>query len=396
VPIEVATVERRDISSYIETNGTLEAENEVDVLARTVGQIVALEVEEGMRVRRGDLLAKLEQDDIGAQLEISRVELDEAELTYQRAQKLQDANLISEEEFVQAKTAFESARAQYERNRIQFDYTEIRAPFGGWVVTRYVDLGQTVTVNQPMFRISDFTPLLCPIRVPERELPKLRPRQSAYLTVEAWPGRRFLASVLRISPVIDATTGTVKVTLDVDPLDLLRPGMFARVFLETDVHEDTLVIPKAALSLESIGDTVYVAESGKAVRREIRLGFSEGDHVEVLEGLAEGDRVVVVGQDGLSQGTPVRVLRVDGRQLEPAAGRMADSGEGATGPPPAPAAADADGAAGDGPGAGPPDLSGMSPEQIERIKQRMRERGMSEEQIEKRLERAGNDRGSRP
>jgi multidrug efflux pump subunit AcrA (membrane-fusion protein) len=84
--------------------------------------------------------------------------------------------------------------------------------------------------------------------------------------------------------------------------------MFARVFVETDTRPDTLVIPKSALSLESLGDTVYVAANGKADRREVDLGFREGDFVEALSGVDEGEQVVVVGQDGLSDGTPVRVL----------------------------------------------------------------------------------------
>ena len=148
--------------------------------------------------------------------------------------------------------------------------------------------------------------------------------------------------------------------------------MFARVFVETDRRADALVIPKAALSLESIGDTVYVAEDDLASRREVALGFREGDFVEVVSGIAPADEVVVVGQDGLSDGTPIRVLRRDG--------------ESAGSPPPG-------GGRGHGPGGpgrpgGRPDFSKMTPEQLERAKEFMRSRGMTDEQIEERLKRA--------
>jgi len=86
--------------------------------------------------------------------------------------------------------------------------------------------------------------------------------------VESWPGEKFEAAVLRISPVVDSATGTIKVTLEVRSPEKLRPGMFARVFVETETRSDALVIPKAALSLESIGDTVYVAEGDTASRRD--------------------------------------------------------------------------------------------------------------------------------
>lgn len=373
VPIEVATVERRDVSSFIETNGTLEAENEVDVVARISGPIVELRAEEGMPVDRGDVLARLEQDEIRAQLEVSRVELEETKLAYERAESLRRNDLISSEEYEQARAAYEAARAQFEANEVQFGYTEIRAPFGGLIVARYVDFGQQVTANTALFRISDFTPLLCPIQIPEGELRKLRVGQRAHLSVKAFPGERFPARVLRVRPVVDADTGTVRVTLEVEARGKLRPGMFARVFLETDVHRDTLVIPKQALALESIGDTVYVAVDGVAQRREVTLGFEEADHVEIVSGVAEGDRVVVVGQDGLSQGTPVRVLRRDGETVgTTTGGERETAGATASGEP----------ALGRGRGLDPAELT---PERIERIKERMRLRGMSEEQIEARI-----------
>lgn len=365
---------RRSISSFIETNGTLEAENEVDIVARVTAPIVALEVEEGMEVRQGQLLARLDDSELESQSEISRVNLQEAELAYERAKTLLESQLVSPEEFEQAQTRVETARAQYESDGIQLGYTEIKAPFAGLIVARYIGLAEQVSPGDSLFRISDFTPLLCPIQVPERDLPKLRLGQRALLTFEAWPEKRFAAKVLRIRPVVDGTTGTVRVTLDVDAEGRLRPGMFARVFVETETREDTLVIPKTALSLESIGDTVYVAAADTASRRNVELGFREGDFVEVLDGVAEGEQIIVVGQDGLSDGTPINILGGEGVQMA----RGPQSPSLSAGPPSAMSR---------GPGGGP-DFSQMTPEQLERAKERMRARGMTDEQIEERLNRA--------
>jgi hypothetical protein len=227
-----------------------------------------------------------------------------------------------------------------------------------------------------LFRITDFDPLLCPIQVPEKELSRLKLGQPAQILVEAWPEERFHARVLRISPVVDATTGTIKVTLEVGARGKLRPGMFASVFLEMDTHQRALVIPKSALSFETFGDTVYVANQGIAERRDLKLGFEEADFVEVLEGLNETDRVIVVGQDGLSDGTPVQILVGPGVDESAAAPRQAAE-RGSKPPPPG-------GGPGDGRGGGPGrnmDFSKMTPEQLEQAKERMRSRGMSEEQI---------------
>lgn len=380
VPVEVSSVQRRSISSFIETNGGLEAENEVDIVARVAAPVIDLQVEEGMEVRQGQILARLDDSEIKSQAEISRVNLKEAELSSERAKKLRDSQLVSPEEFEQAQTRLETARAQYESDRIQLSYTEIRAPFAGLIISRYIDQAQQVNPGNPLFRISDFEPLLCPIQIPERDLPKLRLGQRAYLTFEAWPDERFTAEVLRIRPVVDAATGTVRVTLDVNAQGRLRPGMFARVYVETETRDNTLVIPKAALSLESIGDTVYIAAGDVAARRSVTLGFREGDRVEVLDGVIEGEQVIVVGQDGLSEGTPINVLAADGVRMARAPVEAGSSGPptGSGGPGEMPRGTD-----------GRPDFSQMTPEQLERAKESMRARGMTDEQIEERLQRVG-------
>jgi len=374
VPVEVAAVERRSISFYIQSNGTLEAENEVDVVARTNGPIDELRTEEGRVVSKGQLLARIEDDEIRAQVEIGRVSLQEARLNFERAERLYGIQLLSPEDYEQARSRFETAQAQYHGNQLQLGYTEIRAPFSGHIVARYIDAGQQVSAGTPLFRLSDFDPLLCPIQVPERELPRLMVGQAAYLTVEAWPDERFEAQVLRISPIIDAATGTVKVTLDVRARDKLRPGMFARVFLETDTHSDAIVVPKTALSLESLGDAVFVYRDGRAERRDIEVGFEEGDSVEVLSGVAPGEQVVVVGQDGLSHGTPIQVL--GGLEDGSARGFGGRRGFG-----------DQRGFGERRGAGGMPDPSRMTAEDLDRLKERMHSRGLSDAEIEERLER---------
>jgi membrane fusion protein (multidrug efflux system) len=391
VPVEVTPAARRNISAYIETNGTLEAENEVDLVSRVSGPIVELHAEETMKVSKGQLLARIDSSEIEAQLELSRVTLNETQLAFERAQRLRDQELLSLEAYEDAKAASESAKAQFNTLDIQLGYTSIEAPFAGLIIERYIKSSQHVGVGESLFRLSDFDPLLCPIQVPERNIPSLRTGQSAHLKVEAWPDERFEARVLRISPVVESATGTVRVTLEVSAKGRLRPGMFASVFLETETRSDAIVIPKAALALESIGDTVYVAGDGVAIRREVQLGFREGDWVEILSGVGEGENVVTVGQDGLAEGTPIQVLEPGGGVAPMMVSDRPDGSAGPGGP---------GGPAGEPSGSGSgqrPDFSNMTPEQLEAIKGRMRERGMTDEQIEARIkqmrERAKDDSG---
>jgi membrane fusion protein (multidrug efflux system) len=382
VPVEVAAVSRRSVSAYLETNGVLEAENEVDLVARTSGPIVELAAEEGMRLKKGQLLARIDDEPHRADVELSTVALREAQRAYERAQEAWEAKIISQADYDQALAAMESAEARLTSSRILLSYTRIVAPFDAVVIERVVKLAENITSNQRLFRVSDFDPLLCPIQVPEKELSRLKLGQPAHLEVEAWSGERFTAKVLRLSPVVDAASGTIKVTLEVDTLGKLSPGMFASVFLETDTHDNALAIPKAALSLDSLGDTVYVADGELAGRREVTLGYEEAEFVEVLSGLNESDRVVVVGQDGLSDGTPINVLAGPGaaaKRPDPPV-QAANGRSGAEAPPHAPGAGPREGRE-----LGP--RGPLSPEDLERMKQRMRERGLTEEQIEERLRR---------
>lgn len=426
IPVEVAAVERRTISDYLQTTGALEAENEVDIVARTSGPIVALETEEGRRVSRGQLLAKIDDRELTAELELARVSVEETRAAYERAKTSFEAEILSANDYDVTKARFETAKAQLESREIQLSYTEIRAPFAGQVIERAVKFGEYVSNGTRLFRISDFDPLLCPVQVPEKDLSRISIGQSALIRVEAFPGENFEASVLRVNPVIDQTNGTFKVTLQVRGRGKLRPGMFASVFLEVASNEDALVIPKRALVLEGVGDTVYVFDEGVAARREVELGFEESDAVEVTSGLVGSEQVIVLGQDSLTEGTPIYILEEaaapsSGRAGRPGMDAPAARGGGPGGPggdepsvaapapasessgeraaapaAAAPAAAPAPSGAPNGaPGqrGGRPQIDWDDPQQVEAIRERMRARGMSDEQVDAMIERMKSGAG---
>jgi membrane fusion protein (multidrug efflux system) len=360
VPVQIEPVPRRSISQYLETNGTLEAENEVDIVARTTGPVTEIYTEEGRMIRAGQLIARIDEREAHNQVAIATVARDEAQLSYDRTKSSWDEGLVSREAYDSALSQLSSTRAQLESAEIQLAYTEIKAPFDALVVTRNIKLAQYVTPGTTLFRISDFTPLLCRIEVPEKDFSRVRIGQPAHLRVEAYPGEKFSAEVTRLRPTVDAATGTFTTTLEVDGRGKLRPGMFASVYLQTDTHHNAIVIPRNALVLDSLGDTVYVKSANVAKRREVRLGLRSEDSVEVLEGLAEGDSLIVIGQDGLADGTPVSVI----------GGELPARREAATESP------------------------GPSPEEVEMMRRRMKERGKSDEEIEIRLQQMREADGS--
>lgn len=320
IPVRVATVERGDISTFLLHTTTIEAEKEVDVVAKVAGQVVSLPAEEGMTVKKGQVLAQLDEAELKIELTQARVRMETDKAAFERAKDMLDKQLIAEENFDAAKFQYENSKAAYEAAKLRVEYTTIRSPIAGVVTARLIELGQRVNVNQPLFQVADFSPLRARIYVPEKDMAKVFEGQRVIITVDALPGATFDGVVKMISPIVDPTNGTAKVTIDINnSKSALKPGMFATANITTESHKNTLIIPKKALLLESQTDQVFVYDQGVARKRTLELGFTSGDRVEVLSGLAEGELVVTVGQEGLREGLP---LRIPGEESP----RMTDAG----------------------------------------------------------------------
>ena len=333
VPVRVEPVTRRDISNYILANTTLEAFQWVDVRSRTSGQVVEILREEGDRVREGTVLARLDSEEPTLQVHRMEVAYQDARRAFERDEKLFKRELLSKDRYENSRGQMDGAHAELAQARLNLSYTTIASPLNGTLTIRSVEVGNMVTVNQAVFSVADFDPLLARIRIPEKNMGKVAIGQGARVAVESAPGRVFRGVVKMISPVVDPESGTIKVTIQVPGRGngILRPGMFASVHIITEVHRNTLVIPKKALVLEGEGNQVFVYErdgdhaAGKAVRRKVGMGFADNEHLEILSGLAEGEQVITVGHNGLRPGTAVRLVG-EARPERTAAGEQAGGG----------------------------------------------------------------------
>jgi membrane fusion protein (multidrug efflux system) len=177
------------------------------------------------------------------------------------------------------------------------------------IAERQIKVGNTVSVNQQLFRLTDLEPLIAYLHVPEREFSKLHAGQEAQLRVDALGGAGFAGKIARISPVVDAATGTFKVTVEtVDPSGALMPGMFARFDVVYDMRKNAILIPRASIVEDEANQTVYIVENEVARKRTIRTGLTSGPMIEVLEGLEGDERIVTIGQSGLHDGGKVKVV----------------------------------------------------------------------------------------
>lgn len=309
IPVEVALVERGSVTAYYSTTTTLEADSEARVVPKLGGTIVEIAAEEGDSVGAGALLARIDADRYRLELERNEATLRRLEQDFNRHQEMQDRNLISEEAFERAKFEYEAHRAQVELSRLDLSDTAIRSPIAGIVSQRLIKVGNTVNAQEEAFVVTSLDPLLAVLHVPERELARLAVGQRARVTADAVPGRRFEGRIARISPVVDATTGTVRVTVEVAGGDTpLKPGMFTRVNVVHDVREDVLLIPAEAVISEDARTSVFVVEDGAARRRDVRVGYRDGGRVEISEGLGLGEQVVVTGQAALRDESKVLIV----------------------------------------------------------------------------------------
>ena len=308
IPVKAVAAKKGNISLFLMQTTTIEAERQVDILAKVSGQVVKLPAEEGIRVKTGNLLAQLDEAELKINFLRTKVSYETDKSVYERSKDMLEKTFIATEDYEAARLQYESSKSAHEAAQLQLDYTSIRAPFDGVVTARNVELGQRVNVNQSLFIIADFNPLRAKIYVPEKDISRIFEGQGATITVEAEPGVEFPGVVKMISPVVDPESGTSKVTIDIkDELGKLKPGMFASVFITTETHENTLIIPKRALVIETDMDQVYIYQEGKAHKVNLELGFTSGEYLEVLSGLKEGDLVVTAGQDGLREGLPIRI-----------------------------------------------------------------------------------------
>ncbi|MGH8460333.1 MAG: efflux RND transporter periplasmic adaptor subunit [Stenotrophobium sp.] len=310
IPVEAVKAALGPIDAAYRGTATLEAENEATVVARAGGIIEKIYVEEGQKVQAGEVLAQLDAQRLKLQVDQAQANLENLSNTYKRNAEVFQRNLVSRENYEHSKFDLQGAQAAYDQALLSLREAAIKAPISGIVTARYIKPGNMIQLNAQAFHITQMDPLQAVIYVPERDIAKLSPKQAVKMTIDAWPGQSFGGSIERINPVVDAATGTVKVTVEMAAgQPRLRPGMFGRVEIFYDRKPDALLIPREAVLTEDAQQAVFVITGGKARRRIIKTGYSDSDHYEVLAGLVAGDWVVTTGQVNLKDDDTVQVVQ---------------------------------------------------------------------------------------
>ena len=309
IPVEVAVPTRGDVYAVYKGTAPIEAFADAEVVAKVAGEVEELLVEEGAIVTQGQVLARLDGDRLRLTLNESAARLRKLQRDYERNVELQQKGLISAGDFEKIRYEMEALEASHNLASLELDYTQIRAPIDGVVSARYIKLGSTLAVNAPVFRVTSLEPLIAYVHVPEREFTSIAAGQTAQLYIDALQRDPITADVTRVSPVVDPATGTFKVTIEIyDEARRIKPGMFARIGIVHDRHENALLVPRSALIEEAAATSVFVVADGLARRKPVTTGYTSDGMVEILTGLDGDEAVVTVGQAGLRPDARVEVI----------------------------------------------------------------------------------------
>lgn len=332
IPVEAMKPVRGDIASYFETTTRVQAEQHVEVVSKGAGECIEVLVDEGNSVQAGDVIARLDTKQIVAQINQTKVNVQQAKFQMDKAQEQLKEGIISPFETEQARFAHEQAIAALDLLQLQLEHQTIVSPISGMITMRSIQKGQVVAMGMPIFRIVDPASYFLPINPPEKELPRLKLDQLAKVSIDAVEGQEFDAHVRRINPSVDPMSGTVKVVLDFDEAARphLREGSFARVRLIMETHSNALMVPKDALveenarkylmivteaAPETAAETPEAAPAGEkrlvADRVEVETGLEDSNNIEILSGIADDMLVVTLGQHTLKAGSLVKITTAE-------------------------------------------------------------------------------------
>jgi RND family efflux transporter MFP subunit len=321
---DVATVATSELRVNLPLSGSLEPLTQATIKSKVSGIVLETTVQEGMGVTAGQVIARLDAAETRARVAQQQALLADANARLALARKnntnsaaLHKQNYISQNSYDTtqnsvelAQAAVDSARAQLELARIALNDTVIRAPLSGVVSKRYVQAGEKLAPDVPVFSIVNLHELTLEAQVPASDIPHIRVGQDASFKVDGFDERSFAGKVARISPTAEAGSRTMIVYISVaNPDGALKGGMFAKGSITTAKSAPHTLAPLSALRKENGRDIMYRIENGQVVAQPVTVGLQNPDEgvVEVTDGLAPGWTVIATRLDGVKPGSKVKL-----------------------------------------------------------------------------------------
>lgn len=344
VAVRVAPVGRGDVRDEVVITGNVEADQKVNLISKVPGRVEELRVAECSPVKKGEVLAVIDHEDIAAEVAraeaavvVAKANIKAADVAVEDAarEKTRMENLFKEgatnqQNMDRARTAYDAAVARQELAaaslqeagaalklaRVKLDDATIRSPLTGVVSQKKVDQGNMVGRDDVIATVVDISSVKILMDVSEKHLKKLRAGETlAHVGIDSLPGESFSGKVQKIYPAIDPRTRSARLEIRVEnPNGRLMPGMYARARLVLEERKGVIVAPVSAMVSGEAGAVAFILQSDAAKAVPVELGIRMGNQVEVRSGLKEGDRLVVEGQTYLEDGRKVRVVAAGAKE----------------------------------------------------------------------------------
>ena len=315
--VKFTSAKRAEIHRWITLPGTLKANQQATLYAKVAGYLTNVAVDRGDAVKAGQLLGELEVPELLADVKKYEADVKVAEVDLSRLVEAQKKapDLILPQALDKARGAAEVARANLERTNTLLHFAKITAPFAGMITGRFVDNGAFVpsatsgsaAQNAAIFTLMDYTTVRAQAAVPESEVTFIRAGLPVKFALEALPGKTFDTTVARSNGVLDEATRTMLVEADMPNAEgALKPGMYASIRIAVEKHTSAITVPVEALVMEKTNAFVFKVADGKAKKTAVKLGFNDGVNAEIIEGLADGEGVIVPGKVPPADGQTVK------------------------------------------------------------------------------------------
>lgn len=290
--------------------GVVEPWVDLTVLAEVGAKVIAIEIEEGQRVRKGDVIARLDKRDYQNALHSAQATYDAALATQKRTKELQKSQLSTRSSLDNAVANVETARAAVDNAKLNLDRCAIKAPVSGIINHKMIDVGQFLSRSDPVVELIQMDRVKVKVGIPESDVEAVRKLDNFEVVIDAlgkkvFPGKKYFLS-RRADPMARVYNLNIEVA---NPKGEILPDMFVRVEIVKQKVDDGLAVPLYAVVTRNGKHNVYVVNDEMAHTREVALGFQEGWRIEVKSGLSAGERVIVVGQRSVNDGQRVKVVR---------------------------------------------------------------------------------------
>lgn len=305
-PVEVVVISLQPLKNKISATGTLLANEEVELRPEISGLVTGVFFKEGQKVSKSELMLKINDRELQAQLKRKSLEEKLASVEEARKRRLFEIKGISQEEYDKSLNALRIIQAEREVLESQLAKTEVRAPFAGVVGLRHVSDGSYVSPLMLIATMQDLDPIKAEFSIPEKYAPRLKTGTGVLVRAGDSP-REFQGTLYAIESKIDPGTRTIKARARIpNPEGAMIPGAFARVEIMLEEIPDAILVPAGAIIPELAGQKVYVCKGGQAKSVPVQIGIRTEKDVQITSGLSVNDSLIVTGLLQLSEGKKIQ------------------------------------------------------------------------------------------